>query len=1057
MAQSDTSASVLPQGGGAMGALMRVHDWSTSPLGEPDGWPLSLRNAIGLLLPAQAQIVLFWGAEYVALYNDAYAPTIGDKHPRALGRPAVESWTELWDDLEPLLRRVRDTGETVHAKDRPFYIERHGFGEEVYFDISYSPVPDDSGAVGGVLCIVSETTNRVLAERTLRTERDRQQRLLDHAPGFVITMRGPSHTVDFVSEGHRKVFGSQEWVGRPIREILPELQQSELFEQIDRVYTTGEPYSARALPVTHLFHGREETHLLDFVYAPVFSRDGSIEGVFCQGQDVTPRVESEARLQRALDIARLGTFEWMLSDDTVMLDERSREIFGFAAHEGRTAQDVFKRVHPDDYAVVHAAAMASATELSRLDIAYRLRLPNGSVRHIQSLSDAIAAVDGKAERMVGVFADVTERAMAELALRKSEERLRELNETLAARVEAAIAERDRTWNYARDLLVVANADGELQAVNPAWTTILGWQADELVGRNYREFLHADDHDITREALASAEPSGGFPAHENRYRHKDASYRWISWVAAPAGNLIYATGRDVTAEKRRQAELDAAEAARRDADALYRAYFEHTAESLFVVGVQEDGSFTVEDLNPAHQTRLGYRLADVQGKRIDELVPPSAAELITSHYRRVVTSGSVYQYRETFDIHGEVSHWDTVLVPVRNDEGTIVRLIGSSRELTRQVAIEEQLRQAQKMEAMGQLTGGVAHDFNNLLTPIVGVLDMLQRRRIGGGREQRLIAAAAQSADRAKTLVQRLLAFARRQPLQPVPVDVAKLVRGMAELVASTTGPQIKVVVDAPEDLAPAKADPNQLEMALLNLAVNARDAMQDGGTLRISAATDVIALGTRSDLRPGTYVRLSVADTGVGMDEATAARAVEPFFSTKGIGKGTGLGLSMVHGLVSQLGGALRIRSKLGLGTNIDLWLPRSSELPSSDDDPGVTDNIANSGTALLIDDEEYVRVSTADMLADLGYRVIEAASAEAALALVEASTPIDLVLTDHLMPGMSGTEFARLVRQRHPDLPILVVSGYADVEGIAPDLPRLSKPFRKDELAATIASLSVR
>ncbi|HET9395528.1 MAG TPA: ATP-binding protein, partial [Nitrospiraceae bacterium] len=343
------------------------------------------------------------------------------------------------------------------------------------------------------------------------------------------------------------------------------------------------------------------------------------------------------------------------------------------------------------------------------------------------------------------------------------------------------------------------------------------------------------------------------------------------------------------------------------------------------------------------------------------------------------------------------------------------------------------------------------------TPIVGVLDTLQGGSIGGEREQRLIAAAAQSAERAKTLVQRLLAFARRQPLQPIAVDVSKLVRGMAELVASTTGPQIKVVVDAPEHLAPAKADPNQLEMALLNLAVNARDAMPEGGTLRISAAPEICTASSRSDLPPGNYVRLSVADNGVGMDELTAARAIEPFFSTKGIGKGTGLGLSMVHGLVAQLGGALRIHSKPGLGTNVDLWLPQSSDAPSTEDDPAASGNVANCGTALLVDDEEFVRITTADMLMDLGYRVIEAASAEAALEVMGAASAIDLVVTDHLMPGMSGTEFARLVRQRHPGLPVMIISGYADVEGIAPELPRLSKPFRRDELAATLVSLTAR
>ena len=371
------------------------------------------------------------------------------------------------------------------------------------------------------------------------------------------------------------------------------------------------------------------------------------------------------------------------------------------------------------------------------------------------------------------------------------------------------------------------------------------------------------------------------------------------------------------------------------------------------------------------------------------------------------------------------------------------------------AAQEQLRQSQKMEAMGSLTGGVAHDFNNLLTPIVGALDMLQRSGLGGEREQRLIAGAIQSADRAKTLVQRLLAFARRQPLQATGVDLVPLVRGMAGLVSSTTGPQIKVVVEAADNLPPAKADANQVEMAILNLAVNARDAMPEGGVLRITLDTETVGRQHRANVEPGGYLVLSVADTGSGMDEATLSRAVEPFFSTKGIGKGTGLGLSMAHGLASQLGGALAISSTPGVGTNIEIWLPQSAEPPVK---AGPTaDSVQmtkSSGTVLLVDDEDTVRLSTADMLLELGYTVVEAASAEEAVKLIDRGLTPDLLVTDHLMPGMSGTELARTFQSNRPRTKVLIMSGYADAGGIAPDLPRLTKPFRRADLAVSLASL---
>jgi CheY-like chemotaxis protein len=360
-------------------------------------------------------------------------------------------------------------------------------------------------------------------------------------------------------------------------------------------------------------------------------------------------------------------------------------------------------------------------------------------------------------------------------------------------------------------------------------------------------------------------------------------------------------------------------------------------------------------------------------------------------------------------------------------------------------------------AMGQLTGGVAHDFNNLLTPIVGSLDMLIRRAVGNERERRLIDGALQSAERAKTLVQRLLAFARRQPLQPSAVDLHTLVPGMAALIGSTLGPTIDVKVALQEGLPPAFADPNQLEMALLNLAVNARDAMPDGGVLTIEARRDSVRRGHRTKLRPGHYVLLSVTDTGVGMDEATRARAVEPFFSTKGIGKGTGLGLSMVHGLAAQLQGALMIDSAPGRGTTIEFWLPVSL-VPAGDAEPVETQPKTHAlrGRALLVDDEELVRMSTADMLMDLGFEVTEAGSAEEALRIVEEKGVPDLLVTDHLMPGMNGADLARELRAKASGLPVLIVSGYAEADGVAPDLPRLTKPFRNAELAERIASLNL-
>jgi signal transduction histidine kinase/CheY-like chemotaxis protein len=408
------------------------------------------------------------------------------------------------------------------------------------------------------------------------------------------------------------------------------------------------------------------------------------------------------------------------------------------------------------------------------------------------------------------------------------------------------------------------------------------------------------------------------------------------------------------------------------------------------------------------------------------------------------------------------YWELNYTPLRDETGTIIGAFHHAKDLSSRLHAEaelaqaqEALRQSQKLESMGQLTGGVAHDFNNLLTPIIGSLDMLVRKGLGSERERRLIDGALQSAERAKTLVQRLLAFARRQPLQPSAVDLPRLITEMAGLIGSTLGPNIDVQVKLGTDMPPANADPNQLEMALLNLAVNARDAMPDGGVLTIKAKRESVDAHHRTGLRPGEYVVLCVTDTGTGMDEETRARAIEPFFSTKGIGKGTGLGLSMVHGLAGQLGGTLMIDSVLGEGTTIELWLPVSHALLDVEDAQTMSPKQRQRrGKALLVDDEELVRMSTADMLIDLGFDVIEAASGEEALRITHGAASPAVLVTDHLMPGMSGADLARTLRASIPDLPVLIVSGYAEAEGLSPEFPRLTKPFRSAELAASLAAM---
>jgi len=375
----------------------------------------------------------------------------------------------------------------------------------------------------------------------------------------------------------------------------------------------------------------------------------------------------------------------------------------------------------------------------------------------------------------------------------------------------------------------------------------------------------------------------------------------------------------------------------------------------------------------------------------------------------------------------------------------------------------QVHEMRKVESLGQLTGGVAHDFNNLLMAVLGNLDLLRKYIGDDPKIRRLIDGAIQGAERGATLTKRMLAFARRQELKPETVNVPVLVDSMVEMLRRSLGPGTPITTDFAADVPATRVDPNQLELALLNLALNARDAMPLGGQLTISAHRERMAAGEVPRLRPGEYVCIAERDTGHGMDEATLKRAAEPFFTTKGAGRGTGLGLSMVDGLVAQSGGAMRITSQLGAGTTVELWLPVSAvdevaaAPPVRPARPARPPSIADlrSCRVLVVDDDPIVAIGTVAMLEDLGHVATEVPSGEAAWQLLCSEAVIDLVITDHAMPGMTGTELAARIQRNWPELPIVIASGYAELPGDGDlGLPRLSKPYRQQDLAAVLARL---
>jgi signal transduction histidine kinase len=365
----------------------------------------------------------------------------------------------------------------------------------------------------------------------------------------------------------------------------------------------------------------------------------------------------------------------------------------------------------------------------------------------------------------------------------------------------------------------------------------------------------------------------------------------------------------------------------------------------------------------------------------------------------------------------------------------------------------QVHEMQKLESLGQLTGGVAHDFNNLLMAVLGNLELAKKHLPGDPRVLRLIDGAIQGAERGAALTKRMLAFARRQELKPEAVQVEALVASMIEMLRRSIGPTIRIATDFEEGLAPIRVDPNQLELALLNLAVNARDAMPLGGELKITGHRERIGPDRVAGREPGEYVCIGVKDTGCGMDEATLRRATEPFFTTKGPGHGTGLGLSMVDGLVAQSGGVMRIDSRPAIGTTVELCLPVSSARDGCDQKPSAPLRMEAPVRVLVVDDDAMVAAGTAAMIEDLGHSVIEVGSAARALEVLKDQPDIDVVITDYAMPGMTGGDLAAEIDRMRPGLPVIIATGYSEAPQESA-LPRLNKPYRQEDLANLLTKL---
>ena len=848
--------------------------------------------------------------------------------------------------LDCPIYRCAQTGKSAHVIDEYFFRL-----DGTAFPVEYWVHPIVRGdAIKGAVCTFLDITERIAAVSsasaaradTQSLEREQAAILAQLAEGVIVA--DAQGRLTFVNDAAARLHGVASL------DVAPDD-----YSQTYHLFTEGgDPYPPHDLPLARAVRGEtvedarwrvhrpDGTDVLAVGSArPVFNDAGLQMGAVLTVRDETARDlaeqevrESEARLRTLTDnlpggvVYQVSTGFDGSERKFLYISQSHEELTGVSAAEVMADSSIpYRMVHPDDRARMIEAQAVAIRDRKPFDIQVRYRRHDGQERWCRLLSAPREQPDGSLI-WDGLQIDISDRVAAELALQ-------ELNTSLEQRVEERTRERDRAWKNSRDLQVVTDSEGVFTAANEAWRSILGWAPEDVVGRRSVDFLPPDEQGDGEDATKMA-ASQALPSYECRFRHKDGTYRWISWVAAPEDGMIYASGRHTTAEKEARAEL---------------------------------------------------------------------------------------------------------------------------------ASTAEQLRQAQKMEAVGQLTGGIAHDFNNLLAGISGSLEAIERR-IGAQRYHdlgRYIEGAQSSARRAASLTQRLLAFSRRQTLDPKPTDVNRLIQGMEDLIRRSIGPDISLEVVGAGGLWTTYIDPSQLENALLNLCLNARDAMPGGGRLTIETANkwlDAREAGKR-DLPPGQYLSLCVTDTGTGIPDSVIDRVFDPFFTTKPIGQGTGLGLSMIHGFMRQSGGQVRIYTEKGHGTTMCLYLPRFTGAAVDQETEAEEAIAAGDGEVIVvIDDEPLIRMLVVEALEENGYRVLEAGDGPSGLKLLESAARVDLLITDVGLPGgMNGRQVADAARVQRPDLRVLFVTGYAEnaVVGnghLDRGMHVLTKPFIHAQLVNKVRDL---